>query len=223
MSLDLFFVSRKPAFSELRAADFTPTPAMQRARKKLIKELIEAFPGTRLEGNESKGHFADFPRGDLSVMPGYLSWSGHGVTDQAPIHDLVTWFREHGLICEDPQDAGFGNRDLKRDEERTELESFEELVGAAFVGVRYMREWGNGISFDWILADGCAANVQFVHFQKCCLPDLGPLVKQQVIGVHFETGHFNTLRVFFPDDQELLLEGAIFKQSSVVRKLADKG
>jgi hypothetical protein len=218
MSLDLFFVTRKPAFSELRDADFTPTPAMLRARRKLFKELVEAFPGTRLEGDETRGHFVDFPRGELSVLPGHLSWCGHGVTDEAPIHEMVAWFRDHGLICEDPQDAGFGNRDLKRGEERTSLESFEELVGAALVGVRFMREWGNGLGFDWELADGSRAAVQFVHFQSCHLPDLGRLVTQRVIGVHFESDHFDTLRLFFPGDLELRLEGAIFQKSVVVRK-----
>ncbi len=73
MSLDLFFVSRKPAFSELRETDFAPTPAMLRAREKLFKELIDAFPGSRLEGNETRGYFADFPHGELTVMPGHLN------------------------------------------------------------------------------------------------------------------------------------------------------
>lgn len=218
MALDLFFVAKKPDYAQLRADDFAPPPAMLRARRKLLAELIEAFPGTRLEGSDTHGHLVGFPRGELHVMPGYLGWSLHGVTDTEPLHEIVNWFHKRGLVCEDPQDAGFGNRDLKRGVERSTLSSFEELVGAAFVGVRLMREWNHGIGFDWELADGSQAAVQFVHFQGCRLPDLQPLVMQRVIGVHFETGHFDTLRVFFPDDRELLLEGAIFQKSVVVRK-----
>ena len=136
---------------------------------------------------------------------------------------MVSWFLKNGLVCEDPQDAGFGNRDLKRGEERTTLDSFEDLVGAALVDVRFMREWGNGLGFDWELADGSAAPVQFVHFQSCRIPKLGQLVKQRVMGVYSETGHFDTLRVFFPNEEEILLEGAVFQKSVVVRKVAARG
>jgi len=222
MALDLFFVPRKPSFEQMRAPDFAPTPAMARTRCKLVADLIADFPGTRLDGSEAHGHLLDFPLGDLSLMPGYVSWSLHGVTDEAPVHEVVSWFLAHGHVCEDPQDAGFANRDLKRGNERSTLESFDELEGALFVGLRLQREWGYGVGLDWLLADGSSASVDFVVFRHCRLPDLAAMVEQRVIGVHLEQGQpelgqYDTLRLFFPDDMELTLENAVYRKSTVVR------
>lgn len=222
MSLDLFFVPKKPSFEQLRAPDFVPTPALTRTRRKLVADLIADFPGTRLEGSEAQGHLLDFPLGDMSLMPVYVSWSLHGVTDEAPVHEVVSWFLTHGHVCEDPQDAGFANRDLKRGSERSTLASFDELEGAHFVGVRLQREWGNGIGLDWLLADGSSASVDFVFFRHCCLPDLAALVDQRVIGVHLEQGQselgqYDTLRLFFPAGMELTLENAVYRKSTIVR------
>ena len=220
MALDLSFVPRKMTLAAASAADLVVTPAMRKARRKLVDELLAEHPGARLEGDPMQGYIADFPRGELSLRPGFLDWSLHGVEDTAPIHAIVGWFHDRGLVCEDFQDAGFGNRDLKRGEQRTTLESFEELVGAEFLGVRLLREWVAGIATEWNLADGSHALVQFVRFEACRLPDLGPLLTKKVIGVHFETGHFDTLRVFFQDDLEFSLEGAVFQKSIVKRKAA---
>lgn len=217
MALDLSFVPRKLTLAEAAAPDLVVTPAMRKARRKLVDELLAAHPGTRLEGDPMQGHLVDFPRGELSLRPGTVDWSLHGVEDSAPIHALVNWFHARGLVCEDAQDAGFGNRDLKRGEQRNALGSFEELVGAEFIGLRLLREWVSGIATEWTLADRSHALVQFVHFESCRVPDLGRLLKNKVIGVHFETGHFDTLRVFFDGDLEFSLERAVFQKSVVTR------
>lgn len=217
MALDLSFVPRKLTLADATSPDLVVTPAMRRARRKLVDDLLAAHPGTRLEGDPTQGHLADFPRGELSFRPGYVDWALHGVEDAAPIHAIVNWFHERGLVCEDPQDAGFANRDLKRGEQRSTLTSFEDLVGAEFIGVRLLREWVSGIATEWTLADGSHALVQFVRFESCRLPDLGPLLTKKVIGVHFESGPFDTLRVFFESDLEFGLEGAVFQKSVVKR------
>lgn len=221
MSLDLFFVPRKPAFEQLREPGFSPTPGMIRARRKLVGDLISAFPGTRLQGSESSGSLADFPRGELSLHPGYVSWSLHGVADEAPVREVVSWFLQHGHVCEDPQDAGFANRDLRRGSVRSAIESFEELVGAQFVGLRLQREWGFGIGLDWLLADGCPASIDF-FFGRCLMPDIAELVEQRVSAVHLEPGRaelgeYDTLHIFFPGDIKATLEKAIYRKSTVVR------
>jgi hypothetical protein len=217
MSLDLFFVPRKPEFATLRAPDFKPTPYLLRARTKLIGEITEHWPGTTLHGSTVDGRIAGFPRGELSLAPGYVAWSLHGVEDAAPIHDIVNWFFERGYVCEDPQDSGFANRELKRGQARTTLESFDELVGAQFVGVRLLREWVRGLATDWILADGSTALVQFVTFRACAVPDLGRLLDERVLAVDYESRQFDRMVVYFSGDLELTLEGAIFQKSNVVR------
>ena len=217
MSLDLFFVPRKPDFATLRAPDFKPTPYLLRARTRLIVEIAEQWPGTTLVGDSANGHFAGFPRGELSLAPGYIAWSLHGVDDPSPIHDIVNWFFDHGYICEDPQDSGFANRDLKRGQSRTTLESFDELIGAQFVGMRLLREWVRGLATDWVLADGSTAMVQFVTFRACTVPDPGRLLDERVLAVDYESGRFDRMVVYFSGDLELTLEGAIFQKSNVVR------
>lgn len=224
MSLDLYFVPRKPAFEQLRSPGFEPTAAMIRARRKLVDDLIAAFPGTHLQGSASSGTLAEFPRGDMTLHPGFVSWSLHGVSDEAPVHEVVSWFLQHGHVCEDPQDAGFANRGLRRGSVRSTIESFEELVGAQFVGLRLQREWGFGVGLDWVLADGSPASLEF-FFGHCLMPDIGKLVEQRVSGVHLEPGNaelgeYDTLHVFFPGDIELTLEKAIYRKSTVIRPQA---
>lgn len=221
MSLDLFFVAKKPDFATLRAADFAPTPALLRARRKLIDAICAHWPGTTLVGDPSRGHLAGFPVGELTLAPGYLSWSLHGVEDEAPIHAIVNWFLAQQMVCEDPQDAGFGNRDLKRGQQRDTLESFDELVGAQFVGVRLLRDWVSGLATEWILADGSVASVQFAHFRASTLPDLGLLIGSRVVAVDYQTtGQVYRLIVRFSGDLEWVIDDAIFHKSSVVRAVA---
>ncbi len=223
MSLDLFFVPRKPTFEERRCAAFAPTPATTRFRRKVLTEFPAAYPGASLEGDINNGRIANFS-GDMDLHPGYIFWSQHGVTDVEPVHAVVKWFHAHGFVCEDPQDAGFGNRDLKSGEERVTLHHWEELIGSAFIGIRLLPEWSAGIAMEWTLADGSHAVVQFVRFELCQLPDLGLLLTRKVISTSFQTCDpvtllgFDTLRVLFEGDLELLLEGGVFQKSVVTRK-----
>lgn len=222
MSLDLFFVPRKPTFEERRATDFKPNPGMTRVRKTLVADLVADYPPTRLEGDETVGYLADFPLGDLRLTAGYVSWTLHGVTDEAPVHAVVDWFFRHGHVCEDPQDAGFANRYLKPGSERVTLDSYEDLVGGKFVGLRLQREWGYGLGLDWLLADGSTCSIDFVTFRACRLPDVGPLVEQTVVGIDLQRGDasqgvYDTLRVFFPDDRELVVENAVCRKTVVIR------
>ena len=215
MALDLYFVSRKLTLDEARSPDLVPTPAMLRARRKLIADLIEAHPGSRIDGDAVQGHVADFPLGEMTLAPGHVSWSLHGVKDESPVREIVDWFHARGMVCEDPQDAGFGNRDLKRGTTRTGLDSFEDLVGGRFCGIRLLREWVSGILTEWTLADGRHAQIQFVHFKNGSVPDLGKLIDAKVIGVHFESQEFDTLYVYFEQDLTLTLDGAVFQKWSV--------
>jgi hypothetical protein len=226
MSLDLFFVPRKPAFKQLRDSDFSPTPAMLRARKKLVANLISEFPTTQLQGTETEGSLVDFPRGEMTFFPGYILWSLHAVTDEEPVHAVVSWFLQQGHVCEDPQDAGFANRDLNRGSVRTTIESYEDLVGAQFIGLSLQREWGFGMGTAWLLADGSSASIDF-FFARCHLPELGELVDQRVSGVHLEPGRpergeYPTLRVLFPGDLEITIEKAIYRKSTVTGAAARK-
>lgn len=143
------------------------------------------------------------------------------------MHEIVSWFLQHGHVCEDPQDAGFANRDLKRGSVRATIESYEELVGAQFVGLRLQREWGFGLGLDWLLADGSPATID-LFFSRCQLPDLGELVEQRVSGVHLEPGRpelgeYPTLHVFFPGNIEITIEKAIYRKSAVIRNVARTG
>ena len=217
MALDLFFAARKPAFVELRAADFSPTPTMLRARRKLIKALESHYSPCRLEGGEISGTMIDFPRGELSLFPGYLHWSLHGVEDEAPIRKIVDWFLEQNFVCIDPQGAGFDNRVNKAASRR--LLSFEELVGAMLLGVRLDRNYGFGLGLDWQLADGSIANIEIITFKRCLLPDLGRLVELPVHYVDFEAAKtptgFANLVVNFADDLELRVEELVYRTSRV--------
>ena len=218
MALDLFFLPRKLSLDEARSQDFTPTPAMLRARRKLIAKLLEDYPGSSIEGDPMQAHVANFPRGEMTLTPGYIAWTLHGASDESPIHEIVAWFHDQDMVCEDPQDAGFGNRDLKRGASRRQLNSFEDLVGGQFSGIRLLREWVAGLLTEWNLADGSYALIQFVHFRNFRLPDIGALVAAKVIGVHFESREFDTLKVYFENDLELVLEGAVFQKWSVQAK-----
>lgn len=218
MALDLFFLPRKLSIEEVRSSDFVPTPASIRARKKLLAKLLEAHPGSTIEGDPMQGRVANFGLGVLTLTPGFLSWSLHGVTDESPIRDIVDWFHDQDMVCADPQDAGFDNRDLKRGARRSGLTSFEDLVGARFSGIRLLREWVSGIVTEWTLADGSYALIQFVCFRTCRLPELGRLLENPVIGVNYETEEFSTLTVYFEHDLELVLEGLAFQKWSVHAK-----
>lgn len=223
MSLDLFFVPRKPDFATLRDPGHEPTRAQTNARARLVKALLAAFPGTELNGNANSGFIAGFPRGELSLLPGYISWTMHGVGDVEPIHEIVNWFHAENWVCEDPQDAGFANRDVPRGGKRTTLRDWNELEGARFVGLRLKREWVAGLAMEWLLADGGTADIHFVGFNGLHMPDLHVLLETRVLSVVATeetkvTG--DSLRIYFEQDVEMFLYGALYQKSSIVRPVA---
>lgn len=221
MALDLFFVPRKPGFSELGSADFKPTPSMLKARKKVVSALLEAFPGTQLQGEAVEGYIDGFPLGELTLQRGRIHWSLHHVDDVAPIQEVVDWFLAHGLVCEDMQDAGFGNRESRTVEDDELLESFDVLVGAQLLGFRFDRNWSTAIMFEWILADGRLVRMRFHHLGTCRLPDLSPLVEATVVEVHVESSRLNdNVAVRFSDGGELTMVDAVFDKALVSTKRA---
>ena len=216
MALDLFFVPSKPGFSELGSADFKPTPSMLKARRKVVDALLEAFPGTQLQGEVTEGYIDGFPRGELTLQPGRIHWSLHHVDDVAPIHEVVDWFLAHGLVCEDMQDAGFGNRESRTVENDEPLESLDALVGAQLLGFRFDRNWSTAIMFEWTLADGRLVRMRFHHLGTCRLPDLTPLVAATVVEAHLESSTIShTLSVRFSDGSELTMFDAVFDKALV--------
>lgn len=219
MALDFFFVPRKPGFSELGSLDFKPTPSMLKARKKVVSALLEAFPGTQLQGEVIDGYIDGFPRGELTLQRGRIHWSLHHVDDVAPLHEVVDWFLAHGLICEDMQDAGFGNRKSRILKDDEPLESFDALVGAQLLGFRFDRNWSTAIMFEWTLADGRLVRMRFHHLGTCRLPDLSPLVEATVVEAHLESSRINNaVTVRFSDGGELTMVDAVFDKALVSTK-----
>lgn len=121
MSLELFFVTRTPSFEALRDPDFAPSPAQRKLRQKLVTELLADYAGTELRGEPLNGWIDGLP-GTLQLQPGYLLWSLKGIDGDADIdmvQGVIDWFAARALICEDPQDAGFGNRRPRQGEKLT--------------------------------------------------------------------------------------------------------
>ena len=224
MALDLFFVSRKPGYSELASPEFKPTTSMLKARKSVVSALLEAFPGTTLRGEPTDGYIDGFPRGELTLQRGRIHWSLHHVDDVAPIHEVVDWFLARGQICEDMQDAGFGNRESRTVKNDEPLESFDALVGAQLLGFRFDRNWSTAIIFEWTLADDRLVCMRFHHLGTCRLPDLTPLVKATVMEAHLDSSTIHhTLKVRFSDGGELTMFDAVFDKALVSRPSSSRG
>lgn len=111
MALDLFFVPKKLDPAVAQARDFKTSAAQQRARCTLLEAIGEQFAGAAIDAAAIDGPVSDFPLGELVAHPGYLHWSLHGRIENEPVQTVVDWFLEQGLICDDPQQAGFGNRE----------------------------------------------------------------------------------------------------------------
>lgn len=110
MALDLFFVAPTPAFDALSRPDFRPGRGEAAARRKLVTELLAVHAGASLRGDALNGAI-DGLNGEFSLRPGAIHWCLHHVDDVAPVRAMVDWFFARGLVCEDPQGAGFGNRE----------------------------------------------------------------------------------------------------------------
>lgn len=192
MSLDLFFVARKQDFAEVRAAGFFASDAQLRARRKLLKAIAAQFDGAAIVGKATDGTVAGFPLGELTAYPGYLHWSLHGVDAREPIAAAVDWFYEQDLICEDPQDAGFGNRERLRG--RQNLDDWNALVGARLVAIELSDPGVTGLILTWHLADGRAAQLVLIHHTACAVPaDLTALIRDSVAEVVCEPTNFTTI------------------------------
>ena len=182
MSLDLFFVTRTPSFEALRDADFAPSPAQRKLRHKLVTELLADYAGTELRGEPLEGWVDGLP-GTLQLRPGYLHWSLKDVGGEADIEmfqGVIDWFAARSLICEDPQNAGFGNRRPRQGEK---LDSYQALVGAQLQSLQFDRNWATSLIVEWILGDERIARLRLMHFTRCEVPQLSPLVQARVAAV----------------------------------------
>lgn len=216
MSLDLFFHPRKTDFDTVRAADFSPTPAQLRVRRKHIDSLLARYPQSRLVGDYTKGHIADFPVGDLQVFPGYLHLSFHGKADGLDrLRAVVDGLCDDGWLCIDPQDAGFATGSPAR------LRSFDELIGSRFSGLSLLREWVCGIaldlSWDGDEDDGRTARIEFVRASRCSLPDPMTLLNARVIKVDCGEGatEFDDLQMEFDTGAVLQIHGCLFNKGVI--------
>jgi hypothetical protein len=182
MSLELFFVTRTPSFEALRDPDFAPSPAQRKLRQKLVTELLADYAGTELRGEPLNGWIDGLP-GTLQLQPGYLLWSLKGIDGDADIdmvQGVIDWFAARALICEDPQDAGFGNRRPRQGEK---LDSYQALVGAQLQSLQFDRDWSTSLIVGWILGDERGARLRLMHFTRCEVPQLSPLVQARVTAV----------------------------------------
>lgn len=210
MSLDLFFVPRTPAFDTLREPDFAPTTAQRKLRQKVVTELLADFAGAELRGEPLDGWIDGLP-GILQLQPGYLFWSLKGVSSEADIkmvQGVVDWFAERSLVCEDPQDAGFGNRRPRQGEK---LDSYEALVGAQLQSLQFDRNWSTALVVEWILGDERSARLRLAHFTRCEVPQLSPLVQARVITVKHErsTERYDDLVFRFDSGDSLQILGCV--------------
>lgn len=204
MALDLYLHPRKTPLESLRAPDYVPTPARQRAQRQALDKLLARHPECGLVGEAMRGCVEGF-LGELTVHPGYLHWCLHGDVDSEAVVALVEAFESDGWFCTDPQGAGFGTgtRGGKR------LEDWDELIGAEFVGLELQRDWGARLVLDFELADGRPVRLDFMHFGVCTLPELGSLLKARVVSVAHESGQFDTLTILFDNAQRLAVEGCV--------------
>lgn len=219
MALDLFFHPRKSDFESLRTPDFAPTPAQQRARRKLIDALLARYPGCSLGGDALRGSLQGFPHGELSWFPGYLHLSVHGNPNLQVLRAVVDGLETDGLVCIDPQDAGFATGSPRR------MQTFEELIGSRFVGVRLLRDWNTGLAIDcaWDDDDGRTAVIEFYHVSACAMPDPMTLVRAHIAAVDYRagaagTGEFDELELRFNQGGVLQLRGCVYKQGLIAAR-----
>ncbi|HVH34472.1 MAG TPA: hypothetical protein VM847_10220 [Tahibacter sp.] len=219
MALDLFFVLRKQDFAEARRTNFEASDAQLRARRKLLKAIGARFDGAAIAGKATDGVIDGFPSGALAAHPGYLHWSLHDAGDAAAIEVIVGWFHEQGLVCEDPQNAGFGNREHAGGCEN--LQDWNALVGARFVSIELSDPCVTGLILTWALADGREAQLWFIHHQRCEVPgDLTSLIRDRLADVAVTPGQVQEIggnavaldddfRFVFASGAEIRCSGAV--------------
>lgn len=208
MSLDLLFVPRTPSLETLVAPDYVPTAGQKTARRKLVAALLDDYPDASLQGDPLQGHISGLP-GDMELRPGAIFWSVKHAGDQdavAQVQGVVDWFKAHRLVCEDPQDAGFGNRRAGLEER---LDSIDALVGAQLQGLQFDRNSSTALILEWILPDGRHALQRLAHVTGCELPNLAPLVKARVASCEFDPGVYDDIAFQFDSGHTLRLLGCI--------------
>jgi len=209
MALDLFFVARKLDFSAAQAPGFEASDAQLRARRKLLKAIAERFGGAAIGGKASDGAIAGFPLGELHAYPGYLHWSLHDASAREPIEAVVDWFHEQGLVCEDPQNLGFGNRQDAA--ARENLADWDALVGARLVSIELSIPGITGLLLTWMLSDGREAKLRLIHHERCEVPpNLTALIRDRIARVGFTSSQASDdFRFVFESGAEIRCVGAV--------------
>jgi hypothetical protein len=219
MSLDLYFHPPKTDFDTVRAADYAPTAAQQRAQRKLIDALLTRYSSCKLVGDAMSGCIADFPLGELRVFAGYLHLNVHGTPDLSQVQAVVDEFASAGWLCVDPQDAGFASGSPAR------MQSLDELIGSRFVGLRLLRDWASGLLLEWAWDghgdDGRTAQIEFVHASGCAMPDPMTLLKARLASVDFRGGQsgtadFDNLHLVFDSGASLQIHGCVFHKGTIM-------
>ena len=223
MALDLFFVPVKLDYADARDPEFAPNATQRRARRKLLDAIAAPHDGARIGDDATEGLVVGFPLGELVAHPGYFHWSLHGVTDTSPVAAVVEWFREQGLVCEDPQNAGFANREQKKTKVQEHLRDFDALVGARLLAIELSEPPLHGVLLSWIVADGRLAELAFIHHTRCEVPaNVTALIHDRIAAVTVEPGNFRDFggkrmamdenyRFVFEKTGEIAVTGGIVK------------
>lgn len=209
MALDLFFVAKNQDFDAAQAPGFEASDAQLRARRKLLKAIAERFGGAAIGGKATDGAVTGFLLGELQAHPGYLHWSLHGASEREPIEAIVAWFREQGLICEDPQNLGFGNRQDSAGAEN--LADCDALVGARLVSIELSIPGITGLLLTWMLRDGREARLRLIHHERCEVPpNLTALIRDRIARVDVESSRMSDdFRFVFESGAEIRCAGAV--------------
>lgn len=223
MALDLFFVPAKLEYADARDPEFLPNAAQRRARRKVLDAIAAHFDGAQIGEAASEGLVVGFPLGELVAHPGYFHWSLHGAADAAPVAAVVEWFREQGLVCEDPQNAGFGNRERKKGKVQESLNDFDVLAGARLHAIELSEPPLHGLLLSWILADGRLAELAFIHHLRCDVPaNVTALIPDRLAAVSVEPGRVQEIggqrrtmdenyRFTFESGGEVVVQGGVAK------------
>lgn len=209
MGMDLFFVDRKLDLEAAQAPGFKLSAAQSRRRAKLLQAIAGKFEGAAIGDGALVGPVAGFAWGELIAHPGYLHWAVHGVPEDGLIPGVVDWFLAQGMVCEDPQNLGFSNRDRTAGKEN--LSDWSALIGAGLVSIELSYPGITGILLVWRLADGREARLRCIHHERCEVPpNLTSLIRDTVVSVDFEPGRTaDNFRFVFSGGGEIRCIGAV--------------
>jgi hypothetical protein len=163
MSFDLFFVHKSVTPDQLKAKSFEASPEQREARKTIIAELNQLIPDAVYHGDEDSGHVENFP-GEIHFGPKEISWSMGFNFDESKVQAIVDWFYAREMICEDPQDAGFSNREPKN---YRNLESYDELINARLLSIAPSQAWGpTSLLLEFEMVDKNVALIEILHHER---------------------------------------------------------